>query len=67
MRSGKALLDPASKSFEAGQLLLRLFRGLDALMGSDDAASRHWLETRNLDLGARPIKQIDSLRGLIAV
>jgi hypothetical protein len=45
LRSGQTTLDPASKSFEAGQFLLRLFRGLDALMGSDDAASRRWLET----------------------
>lgn len=67
MRLGQAKLDPASKSFEAGQFLLRLFHGLDALMGSDDAASRRWLETRNLDLGARPIEQIDSLHGLIMV
>ena len=67
IRSGQAMLDPGSKSFEAGQLLLRLFRGLDALMGSDDDASRNWLETRNLDLPARPFDLIDSFRGLIAV
>ena len=36
LRSSKADLDPASKSFEAGQYLLRLFRSLDALLGSDD-------------------------------
>ena len=30
LRAGTTMLDPASKSFEAGQLLLRLFRGLDA-------------------------------------
>ena len=67
LRGGRTTLDPASKSFEAGQLLLRLFRGLDALMGSDDDASRRWLEARNLDLEARPIDLIDSFRGLIAV
>jgi uncharacterized protein (DUF2384 family) len=67
LRSGKSLLDPASKSFEAGQFLLRLFRGLDALMGSDDDASRRWLATPNLDLDARPLDLIDSFRGLITV
>ena len=67
LRAGQATLDPASKSFEAGQFLLRLFRGLDSLMGSDDDASRRWLATRNLDLEARPIDLIDSFRGLIAV
>ena len=55
LRSGKAELDPTSKSFEAGQFLLRLFRSLDALLGSDDLSE------------ARPIDLIDSFRGLITV
>ena len=67
LRSGQARLDPASKSFEAGQFLLRLFRSLDALLGSDDQAARSWLATRNLDLDARPIDLIDSFKGLITV
>lgn len=67
LRSGKAGLDPASKSFEAGQFLLRLFRSLDALLGSDDLSARAWLTTPNLDLDGRPIDLIDSFRGLITV
>ena len=67
LRNGQAQLDPASKAFEAGQFLLRLFRSLDALMGSDDDAARRWLATSNLDLAARPIELIDTFRGLIAV
>jgi uncharacterized protein (DUF2384 family) len=67
MRSGATTLDPASKSFEAGQFLLRLFRGLDALVGSDDVAARSWLHASNLDLGARPLDLIDSFKGLITV
>lgn len=67
LRKGASTLDPASKSFEAGQFLLRLFRALDALMGSDDAASQRWLATRNLDLDARPLDLIGSFRGLITV
>ncbi|WP_225008056.1 antitoxin Xre/MbcA/ParS toxin-binding domain-containing protein [Novosphingobium percolationis] len=67
LRGGRSVLDPASKSFEAGQFLLRLFRSLDALLGSDDDAARRWLETRNLDLDARPFDLIDSFRGLITV
>lgn len=67
MRSGKAELDPATKSFEAGQFLLRLFRSLDALLGSDDMAARAWLITPNLDLEAKPIELIDSFKGLMTV
>lgn len=67
LRAGTTLLDPASKSFEAGQFLLRLFRGLDALLGSDDVAAKDWLDTPNLDLGAKPIERIDTMRGLIEI
>ena len=67
LRSGKAELDPASKSFEAAQYLLRLFRSLDALLGSDDMAARAWLSARNMDLDARPIDLVDSFRGLMTV
>lgn len=65
LRHGQARLDPASKSFEAGQFLLRLFRSLDALLGSDDDAARRWLEADNLDLGGKPIEHVDTMRGLI--
>jgi uncharacterized protein (DUF2384 family) len=67
LRSGQAKLDPTSKSFEAGQFLLRLFRSLDALMGSDDVAVRSWLAAPNLDLEARPLDLIDSFKGLMTV
>lgn len=67
IRGGKSQLDPASKAFEAGQFLLRLFRALDALLGSDDVAAQRWLATSNLDLDARPIDLIDSFKGLITV
>jgi uncharacterized protein (DUF2384 family) len=65
LKRGATELDPASKSFEAGQFLLRLFRSLDALLGSDDAAARRWLDTPNLDLGGKPIEKLDTMRGLI--
>ena len=67
LRSGKAQLDPQSKSFEAAQFLLRLFRSLDALLGSDDMSARAWLTTANLDLDARPIDLVNSFKGLITV
>ena len=67
LRSGKTELDPATKSFEAGQYLLRLFRSLDALLGSDDLAAQSWLATSNLDLDAPPIDLIDSFKGLMTV
>lgn len=64
LRAGNFQLDRASKAFELGQYLVRLFRGLDALMGSDDDASISWLGSNNLDLAGRPIDLIRSVRGL---
>jgi len=67
LRSGGFELDRSNKAFELGQYLVRLFRSLDALMGSDDAASMSWLRSPNLDLEGRPIDLIRSIRGLDAV
>lgn len=67
LREGKFELDPRSKSFEVGQYLVRLFRSLDALMGSDDQAARDWLRTPNLDLERRPIELLSTFTGLSRV
>ncbi|OYY90793.1 MAG: hypothetical protein B7Y45_06295 [Sphingomonas sp. 28-66-16] len=64
LRSGTFQLDRSSKAFELSQYLVRLFRSLDALMGSDDNASISWLRSPNLDLDGRPIDLIRSIRGL---
>ena len=64
LRSGAYELDRSSKAFELGQYLVRLFRSLDALMGSDDQASMSWLKALNLDLGGRPIDLIRTISGL---
>lgn len=67
LRAGSIRLDPSAKAFELGQYLVRLFRSIDALMGSDDRASIEWLKTANLDLGGRPIDLIRTIRGLSEV
>ena len=64
LRAGNFELDRSTKAFELGQYMVRLFRSLDALMGSDDDASVSWLRSANLDLGGRPIDLIRSVRGL---
>lgn len=67
LRNGKLTLKRGSKGFELGQYLVRLFRSLDALMGSDDEAARSWLTTVNRDLQAAPITLLSTIRGLISV
>lgn len=67
LRAGSAFIEPPSKSFEAAQYLARLFRSLDAMLGSDDSASRQWLVAFNDDLEARPVDLLDSFKGLMTV
>ena len=67
LRAGSWQLERGTKPFELAQYLVRLFRSLDALTGSDDKASVSWLKTRNTDLDARPIDLILTIRGLFEV
>ena len=67
LRSGSFELEADSKAFEAGQYLVRLFRSLDAMMGSDDEASRAWLRSPNLDLETTPIELLVTFTGLARV
>jgi hypothetical protein len=64
LKRGQYALVRGTKEFELAVLFVRLFRGLDALMGSDDVASRSWLAAQNLALGARPIDLIQTITGL---
>lgn len=64
LRAGQFDLQRGTKPFELAVLLVRLFRGLDAMTGGDEA-SRSWLQGRNLALAARPIDLITSVSGLV--
>ena len=67
LRAGSWYLERGTKPFELAQYLVRLFRSLDSLTGSDDQASVSWLKTRNSDLDGRPIDLILTIRGLFEV
>lgn len=66
LRSGRFELSPGTKPFELAVLLVRLYRGLDSLMG-DDQASRSWLRARNVALEGRPLDMIQTVAGLVNV
>jgi len=67
MRAGSYTLPLGSKQFELAQYLVRLFRSLDAMTGSDDAASQSWLRTPNIVLEGKPIDLILTAQGLLTV
>jgi uncharacterized protein (DUF2384 family) len=68
LRNGSFLLARDSKPFELAQFFLRLFRGLDAITGSDDEAARSWLNGANTALHNRkPVDLIQNIAGLMQV
>lgn len=61
-------LDPHSKAGELAALWVRVFRALDAIVGSNDAAARAWLTADNAAFGgARPLDRLATAEGLIHV
>ena len=66
MRQGSFRLDRESKAFELAQLLVRLFRSLDSIVGGDGESLRSWMVSDNMALGRRPVDLIQTVRGLVA-
>jgi hypothetical protein len=67
MANGTYTLDDQKKEWELGALFVRLFRSLDAVIGSNDSAARGWLNGDNSGLAGRPIELIRSTEGLVRV
>jgi uncharacterized protein (DUF2384 family) len=67
-RAQRAPLDPASKAGELARLWVRVFRSLDAIVGSNDVAARAWLTSANAAFGGeRPLDRLRSAEGLVHV
>lgn len=63
---GDKALDPNSKEGELALLLVRVFRSLDALVGTDDQKRLVWMTTHNKALGGVPQQLVQSAAGLVA-
>lgn len=66
LRSGRSI-QAAQKEGELALLFLRLYRGLDALLGGDAEACRRWLRGANAHLGGVPLQLIQTVSGLVSV
>lgn len=65
---GGSGIDPDSKVGELAMLWVRVFRSLDAIVGSNDVAARAWLHSPNTAFGERtPLACVRSAEGLIHV
>ena len=64
--NGEKALDPLSKEGELSLLLVRVYRSLDPLVGTDDQKRKDWMRGQNKALGGVPIKLIERADGLVA-
>jgi transcriptional regulator with XRE-family HTH domain len=65
LANGRRTLEAGSKPWQLAALFVRLFRSLDAIVGSDDAAARAWLRSDNSALGGVPLTLIRDPAGLV--
>jgi DNA-binding XRE family transcriptional regulator len=64
--SGEYLLDAQRKEWELALLFIRVFRSLDSIVGTEQAA-REWLKSFNRGLNGRPLELITQTEGLVRV
>ncbi|MBV8783085.1 MAG: DUF2384 domain-containing protein [Gammaproteobacteria bacterium] len=65
LANGHKQLESGTKPWQLAALFVRLFRSLDAIVGSDDAAARAWLRSENRALGGVPLELIREPAGLV--
>jgi transcriptional regulator with XRE-family HTH domain len=65
LANGRKALEPGSKPWQLAALFVRLFRSLDAIVGSDDTAAQAWLRSANTALGGVPLTLIRDPAGLV--
>lgn len=63
---GQKLIDPQSKEGELALLLVRVYRSLDALVGTDDHKRLSWMSSHNKALGGVPSKLVQNAEGLVS-
>src|SRR6267378_484855 len=67
LTSGARTVEPQSKEGELALLLVRVYRSLDALVGTDAAQRKAWLHGHNRALNNRPAELIQGAAGLVTV
>ena len=63
---GEYKLDELRKEWEVALMLVRLFRSLDSIVGTEQTA-RQWLTSQNRELNGRPVDLILQTQGLVRV
>lgn len=63
--NGNKGIDPQSKEGQLALLLIRVYRSLDPLVGSDPQKRADWMRSQNKALSGKPIDLIESPQGLV--
>lgn len=63
---GDRPIAPSSKEGELALLLVRVYRSLDALVGTDDNKRLAWMSSHNKALGGQPLQLVQKAEGLVA-
>ena len=66
LRAGAYAIEPGTKPYELALLLIRLFRGLDAVVGGDEASLRSWMAAAKRALDGVPRDLVQTVTGLVA-
>lgn len=67
LNQGKAFLSPSSKEGEIALLLLRVYRGLNALLGNNHDKAVLWLNSANKYFNKKPVDHLKTVAGLVEV
>jgi hypothetical protein len=67
LSSGARRVDPQSKEGELALLLVRVYRSLDALVGTDASQRKAWLHAHNRGLNGKPAELVQRADGLVSV
>ena len=67
LSQGKAYISPTTKEGEIALLLLRVYRGLNSLIGTNHEKAKLWLNSYNKYFKKKPIDQLKTITGLVEV
>jgi len=64
LQNGVYQLKSGSKEMELAVLLIRVFRGLDAIVGGDEASMQSWIVSNNTALNEIPLNLLKTISGI---
>lgn len=67
LNQGKKFISPDTKEGEMALLLLRVYRGLNSLIGNNHEKAKIWLNSFNNYFKKKPIEQLKTVSGLVDV